>query len=89
MHTPRRFVSGPLITRLRCVHRTTVNEAMRSGRYGQTFRIGRIVYADLAEVSRAEGRSFSEEQLDLASAGLTDRIITVRTKEAADGTAQA
>jgi len=55
----------------------TVNDQMRAGRFGRLHRVGRIVYVDLAEVERAEGLRFSEHQLDLATAGLPDRILTV------------
>jgi len=85
----RRFVSGPTIAKLTLRPRMTVNDHMRAGRYGRLHRVGRVVYADLAEVERAEGRRFSDAQLDLASAGLPDRILTIREpKEAADGRAE-
>ena len=80
---------GPTISRLTLKPRMTVNDHMRAGRYGRLHRVGRVVYADLAEVSRAEGATYSERQLDLASAGLPDRILTIREpKEAADGRAE-
>ena len=78
----RRFASGPLIAQLLSCSRMTANERLRAGRYGRTYRIGRIVYADLAEVTRAEGCDFSEEQLERASAGLPDRIL-IAAKEIA------
>ena len=55
MKAQRRFVSGPCIARLLARHRVSVNEAMRAGRYGRLFHIGRIVYVDLTEVEHAEG----------------------------------
>jgi hypothetical protein len=79
----RKFVSGPTIAELTLRPRMTVNDHMRAGRYGRLYRIGRIVYADVAEVERAEGRKFSDTQIDLAGAGLPDRVLMVRdTKEA-------
>jgi hypothetical protein len=82
----RRFISGPTIAALTQTQRMTVNYRLRAGRYGHVYRIGRIVYADLAAVECAEGATYSERQLDLASAGLPDRILTIREpKEAADG----
>ena len=55
MKAQRRFVSGPCIARLLARHRMSVNVAMRAGRYGRLFHVGRIVYVDLTEVERAEG----------------------------------
>jgi len=82
--------SGPTIAALTQTPRMTVNYWLRAGRYGHPYRIGRIVYVDLAEVERAEGLKFSEHQLDHATAGLPDRILMVREqKEATDGAAQA
>src|SRR5512132_1560849 len=49
MKAQRRFVSGPCIARLLARHRVSVNEAMRAGRYGRLFHIGRIVYVALTE----------------------------------------
>jgi hypothetical protein len=86
----RRFVSGPTVAKLTLKPRMTVNDHMRAGRYGRLHRVGRIVYADLAEVERAEGRKFSDSQLDHASAGFPDRVLTIpEPKEAADGRAEA
>ncbi|MGC1570661.1 MAG: hypothetical protein WA750_01050 [Pseudolabrys sp.] len=79
----RRFVSGPTIAALILQRRMTVNDHLRAGRYGRTYRIGRVVYVDLAELVRAEGREFSEEQIERATAGLPDRILTVTEKEVA------
>ena len=77
----RRFISGPTIAALILRPRMTVNDHLRAGRYGRTYRIGRIVYVDLAEVVRTEARQFSEEQIDRATAGLPDRILTLPEKE--------
>jgi hypothetical protein len=74
----RRVVSGPTIAALTQTPRMTVNYRLRAGRYGHLYRVGRIVYVDLAEVERAEGIEFSEQQLDFATGGLPDRILTVR-----------
>ena len=75
----RRFVSGPTIAALTLRPRMTVNDHMRADRYGRCYCIGRIVYVDLAEVARAEGREFSEEQIEAATGGLLpDRIITAK-----------
>jgi hypothetical protein len=70
----RTFISGPTIAKLTLTPRMTVNDRLRSGWYCRTFRVGRVVYVDLAEVERAEGVQFSDHQLDLASDGLPDRI---------------
>lgn len=83
--TTRRYVSGPCIALLRDCHRVSVNEKMGAGLYGPRFRVGKIDYVALAAVERAEGCKFSEEQLDLASAGLPDRIITIK-EDTAHGT---
>ena len=74
----RRIISGPTIASLMLRPRMTVNDHLRAGR---TYRIGRIVYVDLAEVVRTEARQFSEEQIDRATAGLPDRILTLPEKE--------
>jgi hypothetical protein len=77
----RRFVSGPTIAALMLRPRMTVNDHLRAGRYGRTFRVGPVVYADLAEVARVEDCEFSEAQVDNASAGLPDRVLTVPETE--------
>lgn len=77
----RRIISGPTIASLMLRPRMTVNDHLRAGRYGRTYRIGRIVYVDLAEVIRAEVREFSEEQIERATAGLPDRVLTIAEKE--------
>jgi len=83
----RRFVSGPTIAALILRHRMRVNEDLRAGKYGRLFRIGRIVYVALPEVERVEGRQFSEKQIELATAGLPDRILIIpdNQKEGACG----
>ena len=81
MKALRRFVSGPTIAALTLRARMSINDQIRAGRYGRTYRIGRIVYVDLAELVRAEGREFSEEQIERATAGLPDRILTLNEKE--------
>lgn len=55
-----------------------MHEAMQAGRHGRTFRVGRHIYVDLTAVERAEGRCFSEQEIELASGGLPDRIITFK-----------
>jgi hypothetical protein len=87
MKTLRRFVSGPCIARLLGCHRDSVNEAMHAGRYGRTFKCGRIFYVALAEVERVHGLNFPDDQLDRASDGLPDRILTIPsdTQEAVHG----
>jgi hypothetical protein len=77
----RRFVSGPTIAQLMLRPRMTVNDNLRAGRYGRTFRVGQIVYVDLAEVARVECCEFSQAQIDAASAGLPDRVLTVPEQE--------
>jgi hypothetical protein len=79
----RRYVSGPTIANLLLQHRMSVNANMRAGKYGRTIKVGRIVYVALDEVARAEGREFSAEQIDLASAGFPDRILIVPQREEA------
>lgn len=79
----RRFVSGPTIAKLTLRPRMTVNDHMRAGRYGRLHRVGRVVYADLAEVERAEGTIYSEKQLESASASLPDRILIIREPQEA------
>lgn len=74
----RRFVSGPTIAALTLKPRMTVNNHLRAGHYGRRYRVGCIVFVDLAEVERAGRVKFSEHQLEVASAGLPDRILIVR-----------
>ena len=73
----RRFVSGPAIARLTVKPKMTVSDHLRGGVYGETFFCGRVRYADLAEVERAEGRSFTDEQIERAVAGIPDRLLTI------------
>ena len=77
----RRFVSVPTIARLILRPSMTVRDHIHGGRYGRTFRVGQIVYVDLAEVARVEGCEFSEAQIDAASAGLPDRVIAIPEEE--------
>jgi hypothetical protein len=55
----------------------TVSDWLRGGVYGPTFFRGRIRYADVAAVERAEGTKFSDAQLELAVDGRPDRLIVV------------
>ena len=77
MKTIRRYVSGPLIARLRMCHRMRANALMRAGRYGPTFFRGRIRYADLAAVETAHGLQFTADQIERAAEGLPGRVIAV------------
>ena len=72
------FISGPTIAALTQTPRMTVNHWLRAGRYGRTHRIGRIVYAGLDGVEKVAGAKFTDEQIKAASAGLPDRIVTIR-----------
>lgn len=72
---PQRFGSGPLIARLRVVHRMRVNQAMRAGRYGPTILRGRLRYADLAAVEAYHGLQFTDAQIECAAEGKPGRII--------------
>ena len=83
MERPRRLVSGPLIGRLLDLHRMTVNEAMRAGRYGQTCRIGWIVYVDLAAVEKSIGATFTDKVIEDAGRGLIEPYIIIKETEAA------
>ncbi len=73
----RKFVSGPTIAALTQTARMTVNDRLRAGCYGSTYRIGRIVYVALENVEKYLGITFTDEQLEAASAGLPDRVVTI------------
>jgi hypothetical protein len=78
----RTFISGPTIAALTQTPRMTVNDHMRAAVYGPTYRIGRIVYVALENVEHVEGRKFTDAQLEAASAGLPDRVITIKEEAA-------
>jgi hypothetical protein len=85
----RRFASGPAIARLTDTPRMTVNDRLRAGKYGPTFRRGRLVYADLAEVERVAGRTFTEDNIAFAVDGQPDRLLEItKTEEITDGISQ-
>ncbi len=73
----RKFVSGPTIAALTQTPRMTINDRLRAGSYGPTYRCGRVVYAALENVEKFAGQKFTDDQLETASAGLPDRIVTV------------
>jgi hypothetical protein len=79
MKAQRRFVSGPCIARLLARHRVSVNEAMRAGRYGRLFHIGRIVYVDLTEVEHAEGLEVPAYNFDTGESHADDKADARRT----------
>jgi hypothetical protein len=89
MYDPMRgYISGPAISRLTGTHRMTVNDRLRAGAYGQTFRRGRIVFADIEAVEDFHGVPFTDEQLATATGGLPDRLLIMsppetKTEEAA------
>ncbi len=58
----RKFISGPTIAALTASHRMTINDAMRAGRFGPTYRCGRIVYVALDRVEKPLGITFTDEQ---------------------------
>ena len=79
----RRFISGPTISRLTGTPRMTVNDRLRAGSYGPTFRTfrrGRIVFADVEGVEYFHGVPFTDAQLEAAIAGYPERIITIPTE---------
>jgi hypothetical protein len=77
-----RFISGPVIARLTGTHRMTVNDRLRAGTYGPTFRRGRIVYAELASVERFAGVTFTDKLIEDTCQGKTDRFIIIKTEAA-------
>jgi hypothetical protein len=78
----RRFISGPVIKRLTGRPTMTISDWLIGGVYGETFFRGRIRYADLAAVERAEGATFSNAQIATAVDGRPDRLIVVPIEEA-------
>jgi hypothetical protein len=83
MEYQRRFVSGPLIAQLLGLHRMSVNQALRAGRYGPTFRRGRIVYVELASVENSAGVTFTDKLIEDACQGKTDPCIIIEEMETA------
>ncbi len=55
----------------------TINDRLRSGSFGPTYKCGRIVYVALENVDKATGLKLSEQQIEAASAGLPDRILRI------------
>jgi hypothetical protein len=78
MKAQRRFVSGPCIARLLARHRMSANEAMRAGRYGRLFHVGRIVYVDLTEVEHTKGLEVPAYNIDT---GETRTLIIKLTRD--------
>ena len=58
----------------------TVNDRLRAGTYGPTFRRGRIVYAELASVERFAGVTFTDKLIEDTCQGKTDRFIIIKTE---------
>jgi hypothetical protein len=83
MMKPRRLGSGPLVAELLDLHRMSINRAMRAGRYGQTYRVGRVVYVDLAAVERSIGATFTDKLIEDACQGKTYPCIIIEEMEAA------
>ncbi len=77
-----KFVSGPTIAALTQTPRMTVNDRLRAGFYGPTYRVGRIVYATLDNVEKFAGLKFTDDQIGTASAGLPDRVVAIKEEAA-------
>ncbi len=73
----RTFVSGPTIAALTQTPRMTINDRLRAGSFGPTYKCGRIVYVALEGVEKYLGITFTDKQLKAASRGLADRIVEV------------
>ncbi len=67
----RKFISGPTIAALTQTLWMTINDRLRSGSFGPTYKCGRIVYVALENVEKATGLKLSEQQIEAASAGAT------------------
>ena len=78
----RKLISGPAIAALHHRTRSWANDHLNRGTFGEIFRSGGIVYAELDTVQRVAG-PFSAEQLALAADDKPDRIIILPVERVA------